>query len=162
MDIIIRKLIVEFSPQHCVPVIAIFRPFNNFPLFWTNMKVLLAFQISFSSKEYVGFTYVLPCMTYVCSFHAWCSSLEPPCGVFYKTQWAWQVVKLTRLMSMFTSKKVWKFLIKNSADKIWFKIEKEIKVLPLMPIRVKTKYCKENNRLALLSSWISCFYQKGY
>ena len=29
------------------------------------MKVLLALQISFSSKEYVGFSYVLPCMTYV-------------------------------------------------------------------------------------------------
>ena len=47
-----------------------------------------------------------------------CSSLAPPRRVFYKTQWAWQSVKITRLMSIFTSKKVWKFLIKNSADKI--------------------------------------------
>ena len=31
---------------------------------------------------------------------------------FYKTQWAWQRGKLTWLMSIFTSKKVWKFLIK--------------------------------------------------
>ena len=41
-----------------------------------------------------------------------CSSLEPPRGIFYKTQWAWQGVKLTPIMSIFTSKKVWKFLIK--------------------------------------------------
>ena len=41
-----------------------------------------------------------------------CSSLAPPRRVFYKTQWAWQSVKITRLMSIFTSKIVWKFLIK--------------------------------------------------
>ena len=41
-----------------------------------------------------------------------CSSLAPPRGIFYKTQCAWQGVKLTRLMSIFTSKKVWKCLIK--------------------------------------------------
>ena len=37
-----------------------------------------------------------------------CSVLVPPRGIFYKTQWAWQSVELTRLMSIFTSKKVWK------------------------------------------------------
>ena len=46
-----------------------------------------------------------------------CSSLAPPRGIFYKTQWAWQGVKLTRLMSIFTSKKVWKFLIQIQLTK---------------------------------------------
>ena len=32
---------------------------------------------------------------------------------FYKTQWAWQSVKITWLMSIFTSKFFWKCLIKN-------------------------------------------------
>ena len=36
---------------------------------------------------------------------------------FYKTQWAWQGVKLTRFMSIFISKKVWKFLIKIQLTK---------------------------------------------
>ena len=40
-------------------------------------------------------------------------------------------------MSIFASKNVWKFLIKRSADKIWSKKDKEIKVSPLMPIRGK-------------------------
>ena len=33
-----------------------------------------------------------------------CSSLVPPMGSFYKTQWAMQGVKLTRLIWIFTSK----------------------------------------------------------
>ena len=33
-----------------------------------------------------------------------CSSLAPPRGIFYKTQWACQGVKLTQLMSILTSK----------------------------------------------------------
>ena len=41
-------------------------------------------------------------------------SLAPRRSTFYKTQWAWQGVK-------FTSKKVWKFFDKISADKIWSK-----------------------------------------
>ena len=45
------------------------------------------------------------------------SSLGPPRGIFYKSQWAWQDVKLTRLTSIFTSKKVWKFLIKIQQTK---------------------------------------------
>ena len=40
-----------------------------------------------------------------------CSSLEPLSGIFYKNQWAWQGVNLTQIVSIFTSKKVWKFLI---------------------------------------------------
>ena len=61
-----------------------------------------------------------------------CSFLAPPRGIFYKTQWAWQGVKLTRLMSIFTSK----IFDKNLPDKIWSKKDKEIKVSPLMSIRV--------------------------
>ena len=34
-----------------------------------------------------------------------CSSLAPSRSIFCKTQWAWQGVKLIRLMSIFTSKK---------------------------------------------------------
>ena len=43
--------------------------------------------------------------------------LALPWGISYKTQWAWQGVKLTQLMSIFTSKKVWKFLIKIQLTK---------------------------------------------
>jgi hypothetical protein len=32
-----------------------------------------------------------------------CSSLVPPKSKFYKTQWAWQAVKLTWLMSIINS-----------------------------------------------------------
>ena len=39
-----------------------------------------------------------------------CSSLAPPGIKFYKIQYAWQGVKLTKMMSIFTSKKVWKYL----------------------------------------------------
>ena len=46
-----------------------------------------------------------------------CLSLEPPRGIFYKAQWAKQGVKLTRLMSIVTSKKVWKFFIKIQLPK---------------------------------------------
>ena len=46
------------------------------------------------------------------------SSLEPPRSKFYKIQWAWQGVKLTRLMSIFTSKKVLEIFDTNSAHKI--------------------------------------------
>ena len=40
-----------------------------------------------------------------------CSSLVPPRGIFYKTQWAWMGMKLTWLISIFTSEKVWFFFI---------------------------------------------------
>ena len=46
-----------------------------------------------------------------------CSSLAPSRGIFYKSRWVWQGLKLTRLMSIFTSKKVWKFLIKIQLTK---------------------------------------------
>ena len=45
------------------------------------------------------------------------STFAPPRGIFYKTQWAWQGVKLTWLMSIFTSQKVWKFLIEIQPTK---------------------------------------------
>ena len=47
-----------------------------------------------------------------------CSSLEPPRDNFYKTQWAGQGVKITWFMSIFTSKKVWKFLKKISGQNL--------------------------------------------
>ena len=64
----------------------------------------------------------------------------PRRDIFYKTQSAWQGVKLTRLVSIFTSKKVWNFLIKKSAEKIWSKKEKGWKVPCLMPIRVNSPH----------------------
>ena len=66
-----------------------------------------------------------------------CSSLAPPRNIFYNTQWAWQGVKLTRLMSIFTSKKVWKFLIKIQLIKYDPKRTRGWKVPSLMPIRIK-------------------------
>ena len=46
-----------------------------------------------------------------------CSTLELPRGNFCKTQWAGQGVKINQLISIFTSKKVWKFLKKNQLTK---------------------------------------------
>jgi hypothetical protein len=46
-----------------------------------------------------------------------CSSLPPPRGIFYKTQWAWQGVKLSRLMSIFHLQKTLEIFDKNSAYK---------------------------------------------
>ena len=65
-----------------------------------------------------------------------CSSSAPPMGMFYKPRGAWQGVKLTRLMSIFTSKKVWKFLIKIQLTKSNPKRTRGWKVPSLMPIRV--------------------------
>ena len=67
------------------------------------------------------------------------SLLAPPRGIFYKIQSAWQGVKLTWLMSIFTSKKVWKFLIQIQLTKSNPKIYMGVKVPCLMPIRVKWK-----------------------
>ena len=67
-----------------------------------------------------------------------CSSLATPRSKFNKTQWAWQGVKLTQLMLIFTSKKVVKFLIKIQLTKSNLKITRGVKVPCLMPIRVKT------------------------
>ena len=66
-----------------------------------------------------------------------CSSIAPPRNKFYKTQWPWQGVKLTQLMSIFTSKKVWKFFIQIQLTKSNPKITRGVKVPCLMPIRVK-------------------------
>ena len=41
------------------------------------------------------------------------------------------------MISIFTSKIFWNFFDKISADKIWYKKDKEIKVSHIMPIRVK-------------------------
>ena len=66
------------------------------------------------------------------------SPLAPPRSIFYKTQWAWQGVKLTWLMSIFTPKKVWKFLIKIQLTKSNPKRTRGWKVPYPMPIRVNT------------------------
>ena len=59
----------------------------------------------------------------------------PPRSKFYKTQWAWQGVKLPRLISIFTSKNVFD---KNSADKIHSKNYKGWNTSCITPIiRVK-------------------------
>jgi hypothetical protein len=67
-----------------------------------------------------------------------CSSLAPHRSKFYKTQWAWQSVKLTRLMSIFTSKNIWKYLIQIELTKSNPKITRGVKVPCLMPIRVNS------------------------
>ena len=69
-----------------------------------------------------------------------CSSLAPPRGISNKTQLACQGVKLTQLMSIFTSKKVWTFLIKIQLTKCDPKRTRGRKVPSLVPIRVNTKY----------------------
>ena len=60
-------------------------------------------------------------------------------GNFFKTQWAWQDIKSTWLISIFTCKKVLVIFDKDSADKIQSKMDKEIKVPSYMPISVKVR-----------------------
>ena len=74
-----------------------------------------------------------------------CSSLEPPRAIFHEAQWAWQDVKLTWLMSIFTSKNVLKFLIR-----IWSKKNKRWKVPCLMPIRVNAPWRQRYSTPSLL------------
>ena len=64
-----------------------------------------------------------------------CSSLAPPRSKFDKTQWAWQGVKLSQLISIFTSNNVWKFLIKIQLIKSNPKIVRGVNPPCLMPIR---------------------------
>ena len=73
-----------------------------------------------------------------------CSSLAPPRSKFYKTQWAWQGVKLSRLISIFTSRNVCKILIKIQLTKSKPKIMRGVCPPCLMPIRVHNS--KENNQ----------------
>ena len=58
--------------------------------------------------------------------------------MFYKTQWAWQSIKLTRLTSIFNSKKVWKFMIITQLIKSDPKNIRGWKVPSLMPIRANS------------------------
>ena len=62
-----------------------------------------------------------------------CSSLAPSRSIFYKPRWAWQGVKSTQLISIFTSKKVWKILIKIQLTKSNQKRTGGWKVPALMP-----------------------------
>ena len=66
-----------------------------------------------------------------------CSLLAPSRSIFYKPRWAWQGVKSTQLISIFTSKKVWKILIKIQLTKSDQKRIRGRKGPSLMPIRVK-------------------------
>ena len=71
--------------------------------------------------------------------------------IFYKTQWACQGVKLIRLMSIFTSKKVWKFLIK-------------IQLTKSVPKRTRGGKCPPSCQLWLRNphfSPLSCNWLKG-
>ena len=65
-----------------------------------------------------------------------CSSLEQPRGNFYKIWWARQGVKITQFISIFPSKRVWKFK-KKSADKIWSNKDKRVKMPCPVPARLK-------------------------
>ena len=71
-------------------------------------------------------------------YELWKEGKSPSLALFYKTRSAWLGAKLTQWMSIFTSKKVWEFLIKIQLTKsIWSKKDKEVKESPLMSIRVK-------------------------
>ena len=59
-----------------------------------------------------------------------CSSLVPSRSISYKTQWPWQGVKFTRLMSIFTSKKVWNFWWKFSWQNLIQKVKGNKSILP--------------------------------
>ena len=96
------------------------------------------------------------------------SSLASPKSTFYKTQWVCEGVKLTHLMSIFTSNKVWKLLIKIQLTKFDSKRTKGWKVPCLMPIRVKyagactrRTHSVEFLTLALYSTKWS-FFEKKY
>ena len=65
-----------------------------------------------------------------------CSYLALSRSKFYKTHWAWQGVKLSRLNSIFTSIVVLKFLIKIQLTKSNAKIKRGINPPCPMPIRV--------------------------
>ena len=80
-------------------------------------KCIDTFVFSFSQTTLVLYLVLLNHHWHELGKQEKCSSLELPRGIFYKTQWAWQGVKLTKLMSIFTSKKVWKFLIKIQLTK---------------------------------------------
>ena len=56
-----------------------------------------------------------------------------------------RVLKLTQLMSIFTSKKIWKFVIKNQLTKSGPKRIGGWKVPSLMPIRVNTQVLRKHN-----------------
>ena len=99
----------------------------NFSHGWFNKMLPICLQFATLYLTLIGMSY---------EREKNCSSLAPPRGIFYKPQWAWQGVKLNRLMSILTSKKVWKFLIKIQLTKCDPKRTMGWKVPSLMPIRV--------------------------
>ena len=72
---------------------------------------------------------------------------------------SWQGVKLTRLMSIFTSKKSLEIFDKNSADKVCSKKDRGWKVPSLMSIRVKCirlwNCNKDSSTYESCSTWLS-------
>ena len=87
----------------------------------------------------------------------------PPRSNFLKTQLAWQGVKLTQLMSIVTSKKVWKFLIQIHLTKSNPKITRGVKMPCPMAIRVKSA----NNGHSMLKSELcqvrkSCIFNEYF
>ena len=80
-----------------------------------------------------------------------CSPLEPPRGNFYKTQWAGQGVNcvIYTIDVNFNHKSLEIFEIK-SADKIWSKKDKGIKVSPPVPNRVNSVHFRH------LYKWRKC------
>ena len=71
-----------------------------------------------------------------------CSSLATPRGIFYSAQWAWRGCQINKIGFNFHLQKSLEIFDECSADKIWSK-DKEIKVSPLMPIRVKGQLWKK-------------------
>ena len=73
-----------------------------------------------------------------------CSSLEPPRDNFYKTQWAGQGVKINPIDVNFHLQKSLEMFEQNSADKIWSKKDRGIKVSP--SVQETWEDCKEKNK----------------
>ena len=75
-------------------------------------------------------------------------------GTFYKTQWAWlDTLSNNPIDVNFHLQKSLEIFDKNKAYKIRSKNDKEIKISPLMPIRVKG-YCIASLDIYLGSIWV--------
>ena len=85
------------------------------------------------------------------------SSLAPPRSTFYKTQWAWHGIILTQLMSIFSSKKVGKFLLKFSWLNLIQKGQGGKKVPSLMPIRANSI----KKEIAISFYYLTCTFDQN-
>ena len=77
---------------------------------------------------------------------------------FYKTQWAWQGVKLTRLMSIFTSEKLLEIFDNNSADLVLKKINFE----PSSPASLLGRKKELKAKSLYFGLWSNCFKKTKY